>query len=138
MTTSCKNGMDPPKSRECVRTGAAGACNRRSLGHHLLHPLILSPRALFYRTDCTRRSKFLTHALFSTIRSICKDARTTTYFFPMLYFYSTIVYNNKICFPEKNDSLIRIQSSVIFQNCVVQRISNPMIPVIYRTGPMIN
>ena len=49
--------------RECVRTGATGAGTRRSLGHHLLHPLILRPRALFYRTDCTRRSKFLTHAL---------------------------------------------------------------------------
>ena len=40
-----------------------GSRTRRSLGHHLLHPLILSPRALFYSTDCTRRSKFLTHAL---------------------------------------------------------------------------
>ena len=29
------------KSRECVSTGAAGARTRRSLGHHLLHPLIL-------------------------------------------------------------------------------------------------
>ena len=28
-----------------------------------MHPLILRPRALFYRTDCTRRFKFLTHAL---------------------------------------------------------------------------
>ena len=28
-----------------------------------MHPLILRPRALFYKTDCTRRSKFLTHAL---------------------------------------------------------------------------
>ena len=28
-----------------------------------MHTLILRPRALFYRTDCTRRSKFLTHAL---------------------------------------------------------------------------
>jgi hypothetical protein len=28
-----------------------------------VHPLILRPRALFYRTDCTRRSKFLTHTL---------------------------------------------------------------------------
>ena len=27
------------------------------------HPQLLKPRALFYRTDCTRRSKFLTHAL---------------------------------------------------------------------------
>ena len=29
------------KYRECVSTGAAGAGTRRSLGHHLLHPLIL-------------------------------------------------------------------------------------------------
>jgi hypothetical protein len=60
--------------RECVSTGAAGARTRRSLGHHLLHPLILrllvlsapadfEARALFYRIDCTCRSKFLTHAL---------------------------------------------------------------------------
>jgi hypothetical protein len=28
-------------SRECVSMSAAGACTRRSLGHHLLHPLIL-------------------------------------------------------------------------------------------------
>ena len=27
--------------RECVSRGAAGAQTRRSLGHHLLHPLIL-------------------------------------------------------------------------------------------------
>ena len=27
--------------RECVSTGAAGVRTRRSLGHHLLHPLIL-------------------------------------------------------------------------------------------------
>ena len=27
--------------RECVRAGAAGAGTRRSLGYHLLHPLIL-------------------------------------------------------------------------------------------------
>ena len=49
--------------RECVSTGAAGARTRRSLGHHLLHPLIFRPRTLFYRTHCTRRYKFLTHAL---------------------------------------------------------------------------
>ena len=32
--------------RECVRAGAAGARTRRSLGHHLLHPLILKPLVL--------------------------------------------------------------------------------------------
>jgi hypothetical protein len=31
----------PTYLRECVRAGAAGARTRRSLGHHLLHPLIL-------------------------------------------------------------------------------------------------
>ena len=28
-------------NRECVSTGAAGVQTRRSLGHHLSHPLIL-------------------------------------------------------------------------------------------------
>jgi hypothetical protein len=32
--------------RECVSTGAAGARTRTSLGHHLLHPLILRPLVL--------------------------------------------------------------------------------------------
>ena len=49
--------------RECVSTGAAGAQTCSSLGHHPLHPQILKSRALFYRTDYTRRYKFLTHAL---------------------------------------------------------------------------
>ena len=31
-----KTMIDP--NRECVRTGAAGAQTRRSLGHHLWHP----------------------------------------------------------------------------------------------------
>ena len=50
-------------NRECVSTGAAGARTLRSLGHNLLHPLILRPRALFYRTNSTCRSKSLTHPL---------------------------------------------------------------------------
>ena len=50
-------------TRECISTGAAGAQTCRSLGHHLLHPLILSPRAPFYRTDFSHRSKFLAHSL---------------------------------------------------------------------------
>ena len=37
-----------------------------------MHPLILRPRALFYRTDCTRRSKFLTHALNVRIKTFVK------------------------------------------------------------------
>ena len=60
--------------RECVSMGAMGAQTRRSLGHHLLHPLILRPlvicaplilrpSALFCRTDCTHRSRFLMQAL---------------------------------------------------------------------------
>ena len=32
--------------RECVSMGAAGAQTRRSLGHHLLHQLILKPLVL--------------------------------------------------------------------------------------------
>ena len=60
--------------RECISTGAAGAQTRRYLRHHLLHPQVLRLLLLlkttdfeaqsFYRTDCTRRSKFLTHALY--------------------------------------------------------------------------
>ena len=50
-------------NRECVSTGTVGARTRRSLGYHLLHLLILRPRVLIYKTDCTHRSKFLTHAL---------------------------------------------------------------------------
>ena len=59
--------------RECVSAGAAGAQTRRSLGHHLLHPLILRLIVLCAPADfetqsspgctCTRRSKFLTHSL---------------------------------------------------------------------------
>ena len=69
--------VNPINPRECVSTGAAGAQTHRSLEHHLLHPqilgllvlltymhpLILRPRALFYRAGCTRRSEFLRHAL---------------------------------------------------------------------------
>ena len=33
----------PCINRECVRAGAAGARTRRSLGHHLLHPLFWDP-----------------------------------------------------------------------------------------------
>ena len=36
-----KNWSDLSLFRECVSTGAAGARTRRSLRHHLLHPLIL-------------------------------------------------------------------------------------------------
>ena len=36
-----QNGVKPSEVfRECVSTGAAGARTRRSLRHHLLHPLI--------------------------------------------------------------------------------------------------
>ena len=61
--------------RDCISTGAAGEQTRRFLWHYILHPQIwafstmywnpqsLRPGALFYRTDCTCRSKFLTHAL---------------------------------------------------------------------------
>ena len=36
-----KNDEAILNTRECVRAGAAGAQTRRSLGHYLLHPLIL-------------------------------------------------------------------------------------------------
>ena len=61
------------RGRECIRTGAAGARTRRSLGHHLLHPLILRLLVLCAPADfetqsspgctCTCRSRFLTHSL---------------------------------------------------------------------------
>ena len=41
----------PVVIRECVSTGAAGAQTRRSLGHHLLHPLILRLLVLSAPTD---------------------------------------------------------------------------------------
>ena len=62
-------GCGVSEFRECVSTGAAGAQTRRSLGHHLLHPLILRLLVLcavctrFFETQispgctCTRRSK---------------------------------------------------------------------------------
>ena len=68
--------------RECVSTGAAGARTRRSLEHHLLHPLILRPRALFYRTDGTRRTKFLTHALIRQGGGVSQIKPTTLQFLP--------------------------------------------------------
>ena len=37
--------------RECVTTGAAGAQTCRSLGHHLLHPLILRLLVICAPTD---------------------------------------------------------------------------------------
>ena len=58
--------------------GAAGAQTRRSLEHHLLHPLILRLLVLCAPADfdtqsspgyaCTRRSKFLTHSLIWLVR----------------------------------------------------------------------
>ena len=35
------NFVYPKMIRQCISTGAAGAQTPRSLGHHLLHPLIL-------------------------------------------------------------------------------------------------
>ena len=60
---------------KCVSTSAAGAKPKDLLGitfgtHRFwgfstmyMHPKILRPRALFYRTDCTPSFKFITHAL---------------------------------------------------------------------------
>ena len=46
--------------RECVRADAAGAQTRRSLGHHLLHPLIL--RLLVLCAPAVLRTRALQHA----------------------------------------------------------------------------
>ena len=45
--------------RECVSTGAAGAGTRRSLGHHLLHPLILRLLVLCAPADFETQSSLL-------------------------------------------------------------------------------
>ena len=58
--------------REYVSTGAACPKTHRFLGHHLLHPKILRHRALFDRTDCIRRFKFLMHALLVLIYLQCR------------------------------------------------------------------
>ena len=47
--------------RECVSTGAADARTRRSLGQHLLHPLILRPLVLC--APAVLRSRALKDAL---------------------------------------------------------------------------
>ena len=47
------------QSRECVSTGAAGARTRRSLGHHLLHPLILRLLVLCAPADFETQSSLL-------------------------------------------------------------------------------
>ena len=43
-------------SRECVSAGAAGARTRRSLGYHLLHPLILRLLVLCAPADLRLRA----------------------------------------------------------------------------------
>ena len=45
--------------RECVSTGASGAYTRRSLGHHLLHPLILRLLVLCAPADFEAQSSLL-------------------------------------------------------------------------------
>jgi hypothetical protein len=45
--------------RECVSTGAVGARTRRSLGHHILHPLILRLLVLCAPTDFEAQSSLL-------------------------------------------------------------------------------
>ena len=46
-------------SRECVSMGVAGARTRRSLGHHLLHPLILRLLVLCAPADFETQSSLL-------------------------------------------------------------------------------
>ena len=45
--------------RECVRVGAAGAGTRRSLGYHLLHPLISRLLVLCAPADFEAHSSLL-------------------------------------------------------------------------------
>ena len=47
------------KSRECVSAGAAGARTRRSLGNHLLHPLILRVLVLCAHANFEAQSSLL-------------------------------------------------------------------------------
>ena len=46
-------------NRECVSTGAVGAHTRRSLGHHLLHLLILRLLVLCAPADFEAQSSLL-------------------------------------------------------------------------------
>ena len=45
--------------RECGRAGGAGSRTRRSLGHHLLHPLILRLLVLCAPADFEAQSSLL-------------------------------------------------------------------------------
>ena len=56
---NCKNQVQIGSGRECVSTGAAGAHTRRSLGHHLLHPLILRLLVLCAPADFEAQSSLL-------------------------------------------------------------------------------
>ena len=50
---------DRVDGKECVRAGAAGARTRRSLRHHLLHPLILRLLVLCAPADFETQSSLL-------------------------------------------------------------------------------
>ena len=56
-------------TRECVSTGAAGAQTRRSLGHHLLHPLILGLLVLCAPADFEAQSSLLYNRLYPQIQN---------------------------------------------------------------------
>ena len=51
--------LGPTYIRECVSTGAAGAQTRRSLGHHLLQPLILRLLVLCAPADFEAQSSLI-------------------------------------------------------------------------------
>ena len=62
--------------RECVSKGAAGARNRRSLGHHLLHPLILvlcAPADFEVQSTViyTKYSKHCPYTVAHTLKCVC-------------------------------------------------------------------
>ena len=56
---SIKETQNHAMFRECVSTDAAGAHTRRSLGHHLLHPLILRLLVLSVPDDFEAQSSLL-------------------------------------------------------------------------------
>ena len=59
ITTNHTSNVVQQVGRECVSMGAAGARTRRSLGHHLLHPLILRLLVLCAPGDYEAQSSLL-------------------------------------------------------------------------------
>ena len=86
--------------------GAAGVRTLRSLGQHLLHPLILRLLVLCapadfeaQRTNCTRRYKFLTHTLKGTVFIDLRFKKTKLFrLFNFLFLWVCIKDSNYLLF----------------------------------------